>query len=37
MLCEVIVVAKDDCYNRENTVDLGIKESLSQRDLEGRN
>ena len=33
MLCEVVIVAKGDCTIRENTVELGIKESLSQRGL----
>ena len=33
MLCEVIIVAKGECSIRENTVELGIKESLSQRGL----
>jgi len=33
MLCEVIIVAKGDCTIRENTIELGIKESLSQRGL----
>ncbi|MBV8676948.1 MAG: hypothetical protein JO355_07235, partial [Planctomycetaceae bacterium] len=33
MLCEVIIVAKGDCSIRENTIELGIKESLSQRGL----
>ena len=33
MLCDVVIVAKGDCTIRENTVELGIKESLSQRGL----
>jgi predicted AAA+ superfamily ATPase len=32
--CQVIVIAKGDAAIRENTVELGIKESLSQRDLQ---
>jgi hypothetical protein len=31
--CHVIVIAKGDAAIRENTVELGIKESLSQRDI----
>ena len=32
--CDVIVIAKGDASIRENTVELGIKESLSQRGIE---
>jgi hypothetical protein len=32
--CEVVIVAKGDAAIRENTVELGIKESLSQRGIE---
>jgi hypothetical protein len=35
MLCEVIVVAKRDFSIRENTIELGIKGSPSQRSLKG--
>jgi hypothetical protein len=34
VFCQVIVIAKGDAAIRENTVELGIKESLSQRDLQ---
>ncbi len=34
VLCQVVVMAKGDAAIRENTVELGIKESLSQRDIE---
>jgi hypothetical protein len=33
VFCQVIVIAKGDAAIRENTLELGIKESLSQRDL----
>ena len=33
MFCQVIVIAKGDAAIRENTIELGIKESLSQRDI----
>jgi len=32
--CQVIVIAKGDAAIRENTIELGIKESLSQRDIQ---
>ena len=32
--CEVVIIAKGDTMIRENTVELGIKESLSQRGIE---
>lgn len=32
--CEVVIVAKGDAAIRENTVELGIKESLSQRGID---
>ena len=32
--CQVIILARGDAAIRENTVELGIKESLSQRDIE---
>jgi hypothetical protein len=32
--CQVVILAKGDAAIRENTVALGIKESLSQRDIE---
>jgi len=32
--CQVIVIAKGDAAIRENTVELGIKESLGQRDIQ---
>ncbi len=32
--CQVVVIAKGDAAIRENTVELGIKESLSQRDID---
>jgi hypothetical protein len=31
--CHVVILAKGDAAIRENTVELGIKESLSQRDI----
>lgn len=34
VVCQVVVLAKGDAAIRENTVELGIKESLSQRDIE---
>ena len=34
VFCQVIVIAKGDAAIRENTVELGIKESLSQRDIQ---
>jgi predicted AAA+ superfamily ATPase len=34
VVCEVVVIAKGDAAIRENTVELGIKESLSQRGIE---
>jgi hypothetical protein len=34
--CEVVIVAKGDAAIRENTVELGIKESLSQRGIEAK-
>jgi hypothetical protein len=33
ILCDVNIVAKGDASIRENTVELGIKESLSQRGI----
>lgn len=36
MMCEVIVATKGDCSIRENTVGLGIKESLIQRGLNSK-
>ena len=33
LLCQVIVIAQGDAAIRENTVELGIKESLSQRGI----
>jgi hypothetical protein len=33
LLCQVIVIAKGDAAIRENTVELGIRESLSQRGI----
>jgi len=33
VFCQVIVIAKGDAAIRENTVELGIKESLSQRNI----
>ncbi len=32
--CQVVIIAKGDAAIRENTVELGIRESLSQRDIE---
>ena len=32
--CQVVVIAKGEAVIRENTVELGIKESLSQRDID---
>ena len=32
--CQVVVIAKGEAAIRENTVELGIKESLSQRDID---
>jgi len=32
--CQVVVIAKGDAAIRENTVELGIKESLAQRDIQ---
>jgi hypothetical protein len=32
--CQVIIIAKGDAAIRENTVELGIKELLSQRGIE---
>ena len=32
--CQVVVIAKGEATIRENTVELGIKESLSQRDID---
>jgi hypothetical protein len=34
LLCQVIVIAQGDAAIRENTVELGIKESLSQRGIQ---
>ena len=34
--CEVVIVAKGDAAIRENTVELGIKESLSQRGIDAK-
>ena len=34
--CEVVIVAKGDAAIRENTVELGIKESLSQRGINAK-
>jgi hypothetical protein len=31
--CQVVILARGDAAIRENTVELGIKESLSQRDI----
>jgi hypothetical protein len=33
VFCQVIIIAQGDAAIRENTLELGIKESLSQRDL----
>jgi len=33
LLCQVIVIAQGEAAIRENTVELGIKESLSQRGI----
>jgi hypothetical protein len=33
LLCQVIVIAQGDAAIRENTVELGIKESLGQRGI----
>ena len=33
LTCQVIVIAQGDAAIRENTVELGIKESLSQRGI----
>ena len=33
LTCQVIVLAQGDAAIRENTVELGIKESLSQRGI----
>ena len=33
LVCQVIVIAQGDAAIRENTVELGIKESLSQRGI----
>ena len=32
--CDVVIIAKGDAAIRENTVELGIKESLSQRGIQ---
>jgi hypothetical protein len=32
--CQAVILAKGDAAIRENTVELGIKESLSQRDID---
>ncbi len=32
--CQVIIIAQGDAAIRENTVELGIKESLSQRGID---
>ena len=34
VICEVVIIAKGDLAIRENTVELGIKESLSQRGID---
>ena len=34
VFCQVVVIAKGEAIIRENTVELGIKESLSQRDID---
>ncbi len=34
LYCQVVIIAKGDAAIRENTVELGIKESLSQRGIE---
>jgi hypothetical protein len=34
VFCQVIVIAKGDAAIRENTIELGIKESLSQRNIQ---
>ena len=34
LLCQVIDIAEGDAPIRENTVELGIKESLSQRGIQ---
>lgn len=34
LYCQVVVIARSDAAIRENTVELGIKESLSQRGIE---
>jgi hypothetical protein len=36
MICDVAVVAKGEAAIRENTIELGIKESLSQRGLKAK-
>ena len=36
IMCDVTIVAKSDASIRENTVELGIKESLSQRELDAK-
>jgi hypothetical protein len=33
ILCDLTIVAKGEAAIRENTIELGIKESLSQRGL----
>jgi hypothetical protein len=32
--CDVVIIAKGDAAIRENTVELGIKEPLSQRGID---
>lgn len=32
--CQIIIIAQGDAAIRENTVELGIKESLSQRGID---
>ena len=32
--CDVVIIAKGDAAIRENTVELGIKESLGQRGIQ---
>jgi hypothetical protein len=34
LYCQLTIIAKGDAVIRENTIELGIKESLSQRDIE---
>lgn len=34
--CDVVIIAKGEAATRENTVELGIKESLSQRGIDAK-